>query len=59
MGPLYKWIALYTDEVKDFLDQLADVEDTEGNYLLIAGHSPYPNFSQKNSLDSKNETVEK
>lgn len=29
MGPLYKWIALYTDEVKDFLDQLADVEDTE------------------------------
>lgn len=45
MGPLYKWIALYTDEVKDFLDQLADVEDTEGNYLLIAGHSLYPNFS--------------
>ena len=45
MGPLYKWIALYTDEVKDFLDQLADVEDTEGDYLLIAGHSPYPNFS--------------
>lgn len=37
MGPLYKWIALYTDEVKDFLDQLADVEDTEGVYLLIAG----------------------
>ena len=54
MGPLYKWIALYTDEVKDFLDQLADVEDTEGIYLLIAEHSPYPNFSNKNSLDSKN-----
>lgn len=59
MGPLYKWIALYTDEVKDFLDQLADVEDTEGIYLLIAGNSPYPNFSNKNSLDSKNETVKK
>lgn len=59
MGPLYKWIALYTDEVKDFLDQLADVEDTEGIYLLIAEHSPYPNFSNKNSLDLKNETVKK
>ncbi|XP_078363038.1 rasGAP-activating-like protein 1 isoform X2 [Oculina patagonica] len=29
MGPLYKWIAFYTDEVKDFLDRLADVEDEE------------------------------
>lgn len=29
MGPLYKWIAFYTDEVKDFLDRLADVEDGE------------------------------
>lgn len=29
MGPLYKWIAFYTDEVKDFLDRLADVEDED------------------------------
>ena len=37
MGPLYKWIGFYTDEVKDFLDRLADVEDEQGNhnkYLL-------------------------
>ena len=32
MGPLYKWIAFYTDEVKDFLDRLADVEDGEGSH---------------------------
>lgn len=31
MGSLYTWIAFYTDEVKDFLDRLADVEDEEGN----------------------------
>ena len=31
MGPLYKWIAFYTDELKDFLDRLADVEDEDGN----------------------------
>ena len=31
MGPLYKWIGFYTDEVKDFLDRLADVEDEQGN----------------------------
>lgn len=31
MGPLYKWIAFYTDEVKDFLDRLADVEDEDGS----------------------------
>lgn len=29
MGPLYTWIAFYTDEVKDFLDRLADVEDED------------------------------
>lgn len=29
MGPLYKWIGFYTDEVKDFLDRLADVEDEQ------------------------------
>lgn len=32
MGPLYKWIGFYTDEVKDFLDRLADVEDEQGNH---------------------------
>ena len=32
MGHLYTWIAFYTDEVKDFLDRLADVEDEEGNH---------------------------
>lgn len=31
MAPLYKWIAFYTDEVKDFLDRLADVEDEDGS----------------------------
>jgi len=31
MAPLYKWIAFYTDEVKDFLDRLADVEDQDGS----------------------------
>lgn len=31
MAPLYKWIAFYTDEVKDFLDMLADVEDEDGS----------------------------
>ena len=35
MGPLYKWVAFYTDEVKDFLDRLADVEDEEGTVALI------------------------
>lgn len=29
MGPLFTWIAFYTDEVKDFLDRLADVEDED------------------------------
>jgi len=31
MAQLYKWIAFYTDEVKDFLDRLADVEDEDGS----------------------------
>lgn len=34
MGPLYKWIAFYTDEVKDFLDRLADVEDEDGSKIF-------------------------
>ena len=33
MGPLNKWIALYSDEVKDFLDRLADVQDDRGKKL--------------------------
>lgn len=35
MGPLYKWIAFYSDEVKDFLDRLADVEDEEGSKSFL------------------------
>ena len=35
MGPLFTWIAFYTDEVKDFLDRLADVEDEDGKFSLI------------------------
>lgn len=36
MGPLYKWIAFYTDEVKDFLDRLADVEDEDGSKIFLS-----------------------
>lgn len=59
MGLLYKWIVLYIDEVKDFLDQFVDVEDIEGIYFLIVGYLLYFNFSNKNSFDLKNEIVKK
>ena len=31
MESLHTWIAFYTDEVKDFLDKLVEVDDEEGN----------------------------
>lgn len=32
MESLHTWIAFYTDEVRDFLDKLTDVEDTKGKH---------------------------
>lgn len=32
MESLHTWIAFYTDEVKDFLDKLTDVDYTKGKH---------------------------
>lgn len=62
MGPLYKWIGFYTDEVKDFLDRLADVEDEQGNhnkYLLynVCSISHYQTPNRENTTKNKPDTI--
>jgi len=40
MESLHTWIAFYTDEVKDFLDKLTDVDDTKGKHPDYVNRSP-------------------